>query len=318
LAALSRMISIVGCAVALLALTSASAPAATIACGDTITQDTIVENDIVCTDPTAIGLVIGADNITVRFRGHTITGAGATGDGSIGITDDGVERTGVTIRDGNIDGFDTGIYMSAANTDLKGNAFTHVDTGIYLVGDGNYVYRNYMLSGGTIGLDITGNDVYLWGNSVTGQPESGISVSGDNPLIVRNEVLGCTGFDGITVSGYTTFAKVAQNTVTGCDSGIAMAGAGAHAHLQSSDVSGNCDGLFVTDPTALVWRNNAHDNTCSGIATGVAGVTVQENTADNNGSIGIDAVLGTIDGGGNRASGNPDGDCFVVVCAPSI
>jgi len=47
-------------------------------------------------------------------------------------------------------------------------------------------------------------------------------------------------------------------------------------------------------------------------------VTLQDNGADNNGSIGIDAVIGTIDGGGNHASGNPDGDCFVVVCVPSI
>ena len=314
----NRMILVLGCAVALLALTGAPAPAATLACGDSITQDTIVENDIVCTEASAIGLLIAAYNITVRFRGHTITGAGATGLGSIGITDDGVERSGVTIRDANIDGFDTGIYINAADTDLMGNSFSNVDTGVYLTGDGNYVGRNYMLSSGTIGFDIAGNDVYLWGNRVTGQPEDGIVVDGDNSLIVFNKVLGCSGFDGITVTGYTTFAKVALNTVTGCDTGIAMAGAGDHAHLQSSDVSGNCDGLFITDPTALVKRNNAHNNTCSGIATGVAGVTLRENGADNNGSIGIDAVIGTIDGGGNHASGNPDGDCFVVVCAPSI
>jgi hypothetical protein len=302
----------------MLALTSAPAPAATVACGDAITQDTIVENDIVCSDPADIGVVIAADNITVRFRHHTIMGAGASGLGSIGITDDGVERTGVTIRDAHIDGFDTGIYMNAANTDVWGMTFTGVDTGMYLAGDGNYVYRNTMASSGTIGLDIAGNGVYLWGNWITGAPESGIAVAGDNPLIVRNVVTGCSVFDGITISGYTTFAKVAQNTVTGCDSGIYMAGAGDHAHLQSSEVSGNCDGLFVTDPTALVWRNNAHDNTCTGISIGAAGATVKENTANNNGSIGIDAVTGTIDGGGNKASGNPDQDCFVVVCVPSI
>ena len=312
---LSRMIGVVGCLVAVLALASAPAPAATLACGDTITQDTIVENDIVCAEP-AVGLVIGADDITVKFRGHKITGTGPTGEGSIGITDDGVERSGVTIRDANIDGFDTGIYMNATNSDLRGNSFTNVDTGMFLVGDGNFVFRNYMLSSGTIGLDITGNDLYLWGNRITGQPDSGIWVEGDNPLIVRNRVTGCAAFDGITLTGYTTFAKAAENTVSGCDAGISMDGSGDHAHLQSSDVSGNCDGLFVTDPTALVWRNNAHDNSCSGITIGVPGVTVSENTANDNGSIGIDAVIDTIDGGGNRASGNPDGDCFAVVCVP--
>lgn len=314
----SRMISVLLGVVALLLLTSAPAPAAIVACGETITQDTIVENDIVCSDPTAIGVVIGADDITVRFRGHAITGAGATGQGSVGITDDGVEHTGVTIRDARIDGFDAGISMTATNTDVKGMVFANVDIGMFLVGDGNYIYRNFMVSAGTIGLDIVGNDAYLWGNRVTGQPAAGISVSGDNPLVVLNNVTGCAALDGITISGYTTFAKLARNTVSGCDAGIAMDGAGDHAHLQSSEVFGNCDGLYVTDPTAFVWNNNAHDNACSGITVGVAGATVKENIANNNGSIGIDALVGTIDGGGNRASGNPDGDCFVVVCVPSI
>jgi copper-binding protein NosD len=317
LSSLSRMISVLAAVGAVFALTGAPAPAATLACGDKITQDTIVENDIVCTDPAAIGLVIGADNITVRFRGHSITGAGALGQGSAGIATD-VEHTGVMVRDAHIDGFDSGIAMSATNSDVRGNVFSNVDTGMSVFGDGNFVYRNVMASAGTLGLDIFGNDVYLWGNWVTGKPAAGIAVDGDNSLVVRNKVLGCSGFDGITISGYSTFSKVAQNTVTGCDSGIAMVGAGNHAHLQSSNVSGNCDGLFVTDPTAFVWRNNAHDNRCSGISLGEAGATVQENAADNNGGIGIDAVLGTIDGGGNHASGNPDGDCFVVICTPSI
>jgi hypothetical protein len=311
------MISVLAVAGAALALTGAPAPAATLACGDTVTTDTTVDNDIVCSAPDAVGLVVGADNITIKFKGHSITGAGVFGQGSAGIVTD-VEHTGVTVRDAHIDGFDSGMDLSLTNSEVKGNYFNNVDTGMTLFGNGNYLGRNIMESSGTIGFDTFGDDLYLWGNQVTGNPASGISVDGDNSLVVKNKVLGCSDFDGITVSGYSTFAKVALNTVTGCDAGITMAGSGQGAHLQTSDVSGNCDGLFVTDPTAFVWRNNAHDNTCSGITVGSAGATVQENAADNNGSIGIDAVLGTIDGGGNHASGNPDGDCFVVVCVPSI
>ena len=64
--------------------------------------------------------------------------------------------------------------MSATNSDVKGMVFTNVDTGMSLFGDNNYVYRNGMASAGTLGLDIFGNDVYLWGNWVTGQPAAGI------------------------------------------------------------------------------------------------------------------------------------------------
>jgi hypothetical protein len=297
---------------------STRAGAATLQCGDTITQDTVVDNNISCTDPGAVGLIIAADNITVQFLRHTMSGAGATGLGSIGITDDGVEHTGVTIRGGTISGFDYGVYLAASQSAMMGMTFTGSDTGAYVVGNDNYIFANKSDSAGTIALDIEGDNVSLWGNRVTGAPDDGIAVIGDNPRVVRSNITGCT-FDGLSVSGYTTFAKLAQNRVSGCDTGIVLSGSSIQpAHLQSSDVSGNCDGLLVSDPTAFVWRNNAHDNCRDGIAVAVAGATVRENTATNNSEIGIDAVVGTVDGGGNTASGNPLGDCFVVVCGPPV
>jgi nitrous oxidase accessory protein NosD len=282
-----------------------------------VTEDTVVDNDIVCTESDAIGVVIGADDITVRFGNHSIIGAGALGEGSIGITDDGVEHTGVTIKNATINGFDTGIYLQASSSRVMAVYFEAADTGLYLVGDGNYLHRNTMASAGTLGFYVEGDGNYLWNNRVTGLPDDGILVVGDNPLVVRSNVTGCT-FIGIAVTEYTTFAKVAQNTVTGCDTGILFQGGGQNAHLQSSDVSGNCDGLFVIDPTALLFRNNAHDNRCDGIRIGLAGVWVRENSANNNGEIGIDGVEGTIDGGANTATGNAGGDCFAVVCLPAV
>jgi hypothetical protein len=314
---LSLAISIVAAAAAL-AISAPAASAAVLQCGDTITENTVVDNDITCADPAAIGLVIAADNVTVQFQRHTLTGAGATGAGSVGITDDGVEHTGVTIRGGTVTGFDYGVSLAASQSAILGMAFGASDTGAYVLGDDNYIFANRTDSAGTVGLDIEGDGASLWGNRIRGGPDDGIAVIGDDPLVVRNNVNGCT-FDGISVSGYSLFAKLAQNTVTGCDTGIVLSGSSTvPAHLQSSEVFGNCDGLFVSDPTALVWRNKAHDNCRDGIAIAEAGATVLQNTVTNNGEIGIDAVLGTIDGGGNTASGNPLGDCFVVVCGPPV
>ena len=304
-------------AIAAAALATPGASAATLQCGDTITQNTVVDNDIVCSDPAAIGLIIAADNITLHFQHHSLTGSGATGAGSIGITDDGVEHTGVTIRGGTVSGFDYGVYLAASQSFMLGMSFTGTDTGAYVAGDANDIRLNRSDSPGTIAFDIEGNDLSLWGNRVTGGPDDGIAVIGDNPYVIHNKVDGCT-FDGISVSGYSIYAKLALNTVANCDTGIALSGSSTvPAHVQTSDVSGNCDGIYVEDPTALVWRNNAHDNCRDGIAIAIAGAKVAENTATNNGEIGIDAVTGTIDGGGNVASGNLVGDCFVVVCAPA-
>jgi hypothetical protein len=315
---LARAVAAIAATVlAALAISTARAEAVTLACGDTVTVDTVVDSDIVCTDPAAIGVVIGADDITVHFGGHTITGAGAIGEGSIGITDDGVGHTGVTIKNATIGGFDTGIYLQASESRVMAVGFTAADTGLYLVGDDNYLHRNTMASPGTVGIYVEGDRNYLWGNRVTGLPDDGIVVVGDDPLVVQSRVTGCT-FSGLTVTDYTTFAKVAQNTVTGCDTGIFMSGSGDNAHLQSSNVSGNCDGLFLIDPTALLWRNNAHDNRCDGIRLGVAGVWVRENSANGNGEIGIDGVVGTVDGGLNTATGNTGGDCFGVTCPAAL
>jgi Right handed beta helix region len=310
-------VAIAAASLAALSISVATAAAVTVACGDTLTEDTVVDNDIVCAESDAVGVVIGADDITVRFGNHSISGAGAVGLGSIGITDDGVPHTGVTIRDATIGGFDTGIYLQASNSRVMGLTYIAADTGLFLVGDDNFVHTNTMRSPGTVGLDVEGDRNYLWGNRVTGLPDDGIYVSGDDPLVVRNRVSGCT-FTGITVTNYTTFAKIALNIITSCDTGIWMSGSGVGAHLQSSDVSGNCDGLFVFDPTAQVLRNNAHENDCDGIAVGLAGTYLRDNRADDNGQIGIDAVEGATDGGGNTASGNPEGDCFAVVCLPAL
>ena len=43
-----------------------------IKCGDTITQDTVLTNDIV--NCSGYGLIIGADNITLDCNGHLIEG----------------------------------------------------------------------------------------------------------------------------------------------------------------------------------------------------------------------------------------------------
>ena len=72
--------------------------------------------------------------------------------------------------------------------------------------------------------------------------------------------------------------------------------------------NGNAVGIRVGDPTARVWCNTTNGNRSDGInvhgvATGQT-TRVEENTANNNAQYGINAVEGTIDGGGNAATGN--------------
>ncbi len=295
-----------------LMLLPAAASANHIQCGDTLTADATLDSDITCATPGATGLVIGADDITVLTGDFTIQGPGvADVPASIGIADDGTAHSGVTIRGHTtITGFDTGIDLDASSSSLQGLTIAGGSDGALLRGSDNYIYR-VTADGVTFrGIEAVGDNLYLWGNQVLGLPEDGIVVDGESPLIVLNTVEGCL-FDGMLVSGYTE-GKVVRNTVTGCDIGITPSGNGML--VQKNDASQNCIGIFVDDPTALVRGNTANQNCSEGIVTGPAGSFLQNNTANDNVDIGIDAVLGTLDGGGNTATGNGTDQCLGVIC----
>jgi uncharacterized repeat protein (TIGR01451 family) len=79
-------------------------------------------------------------------------------------------------------------------------------------------------------------------------------------------------------------------------------------------------GILVEAESAgtLLLRNVASGNFEDGIAIGNETTTVTRNRADFNGDLGINAVAGVRDGGGNRAEGNGDPrQCVNVACRPA-
>src|SRR6185503_3867209 len=94
-------------AICLAALWSAApvAHASHVACGDTITQSTTLDSDLVdCSD----GLVIGADGITLDLGGHTIAARSVPPDPFIDVIgiDNSAAHDGVTVRNGCLLGWD--------------------------------------------------------------------------------------------------------------------------------------------------------------------------------------------------------------------
>src|SRR5687767_12478003 len=118
----------------------AYAPASHVACGDTITAETVLDGDLTCTEN--VGLVIGADDFTLWLNGHTITGPGVDADGSDGIADDGTARSGVVVRGGTITGFQDGVDLDASNSEVKGLQVVAGAVGISVRGNDNFIYRN--------------------------------------------------------------------------------------------------------------------------------------------------------------------------------
>src|SRR6185503_18960422 len=84
---------------------TAPANAVTLSCGQTITQDTTLDSDLV--DCPGDGVVIGAPGITLDLGGHLIDGAGF-GAGFQGV-DDTAGHDAVTVTGGTVQEFFDGV-----------------------------------------------------------------------------------------------------------------------------------------------------------------------------------------------------------------
>lgn len=107
------VITVIAAVLAALANSPASAATATLRCGDTITVNTTLHEDLLkCPN---VGIRIGADDITLDLNGHTVAGDGVPfGCSEQQICDVGVENRGhdrVAIMGGNVRDFAVGVSV---------------------------------------------------------------------------------------------------------------------------------------------------------------------------------------------------------------
>src|SRR5437762_1384317 len=94
-----------------IALSGGQALAAPVSCGQVITKDTTLENDL--TDCPGDGIVVGADKITLDLNGHTVeTSCDCTGQNGIDNTG-GYDR--VRILNGTVRGFEHSVALVGAS-----------------------------------------------------------------------------------------------------------------------------------------------------------------------------------------------------------
>jgi hypothetical protein len=312
---------------------AAPANATHVACGATITVNTTLDSDVTCPGTADHGLLIGADNVTLRLGGFAIRSPDPGGFVGVYQADLGRTYSGVQIRGGRIEGFDSGVLIETTDSLAQRLTVTSNAGGIELRGDRNSALLNDVTmteatpgdGGGGPGIGWIGADAYVTRNTVRGIGTGMINISGNNSRVVVNTIACApTSGDGMVVDNYTDTAVIAKNTVTGCGLGYIVTPESSQvpggAQVRRNIANGNGAGMNINDQGAFVWRNTANANTNSGITSSEAGTTITENTTNNNGAYGIDAAPGTIDGGGNRASGNgalTGGiQCRNVSCSP--
>jgi hypothetical protein len=319
---LVRLALLTAALASLAALTPATALAAHVQCGDVITQDTRLDSDLQCSfgegDGTA--LTIGAGNVTLDLHGHTISGPPFV-NGSTGVAASGV--TNVVVRNGTLRDFAADVLLQ----DVEGATVRGISGGsIRATGNGNTIRSNP----GSGGIAVQGNDNLVSRNAVIGplDPEDRrwIAVSGDDNAVTHNVVTN-VGPAGAILTAYGILTRlhrglVSHNVVTAAPgwlptedvhvTGMDITGDGT---LVTQNVaSGHVDGFAVRAPVTFT-DNFAYSNFDDGIDVDVSGASLTRNEANGNGDLGIEAVPATIDGGGNRATGNGNpAQCIGVQC----
>ena len=269
---------------------AAPAAATHVSCGDTITQDTKLDSDLVGCAGDA--LVIGADGVTLHLGGHTISGAAGA---LAGVRVSG--REDVEIRDGTISGFTQGVVLDET-TDSKVSRLTLDDNvrGIELAGaDGTIVDRNEVTGSGLDAIRL------------------GLS---SGKVVTRNELEG--NVFSISVADGSTSNRINRNEVTRNREGIVLFGGGAGNLVDRNVSTGNVvDGIRVEADVAgtQIVRNETRGNGDDGVDVNASSGVLTRNVATGNGDLGFEVAPGVTDGGGNEASGNGDpAQCVGVGC----
>jgi len=265
---------------------NATGPPAQISCGQTILSSIALANSL--TDCAGSGIVIGADNIVVDGRGHTIDG---TGSGS-GV--DLVGRSGVTVKNLRLTGFSIGINVSnSVDNRFAGNTLAFNNRGVRLAiasdndivdnkfdsnflsirvlwdADRNRVVRNIITNNASNAISLLSNEGnQVVRNTITGLGSHVVTLfDSDNNTIERNIVSGGIG-DGIhlvgTSSGNVLRGKRVRNM--GQD-GLHLLESSSNNRLIGNRSTGNgSDGYQVDAGTSgnELLRNTAIENSAFG------------------------------------------------------
>ena len=239
-----------------------------------------------------------------------------------------VDRVTATANGLTTDQAGIGVFDSRALTIAKNAVFENGDIGLFIVGlDDGRIEKNSVSRNPEAGIILDGSGNELSHNRVS-QGQDGVIVTGDANTIARNSLsgTGCPGECGfgISLEGGTGNVIESNAVVRFHQAGIRIASfepegpptvgnTVSRNMIRDSDV----DGVLVesTGLDTLLEQNIAIRAGDDGIDVESSATTVTRNLVLHNGDLGIEAVPGVTDGGGNRASGNGNPvQCTNVVC----
>ena len=208
------------------------ASAGQVSCGATITADTKLNHNLVnCPN---VGILVGADNVTLDLNGHTVDGDGTPSSGcdpntdfcDIGIAFEG--RRGVTVKHGTVRDFEAGVVTFEARRARLLRVSTPANhlSGFALASSNRILVRN---SSGNRTTDPEGNGLGIFfcshirvlHSSFRGNVHAGIKPVGSTNGLIKGSVLARNGDEGMLVEDGDRF-RVKHNRFIRNGGGITL------------------------------------------------------------------------------------------------
>jgi parallel beta-helix repeat protein len=228
------------------------------------------------------------------------------------------------------------VLLATSGSTIRGNTVTGNHIGVAL-GDGsngNTVAVNRFIDNHEMSVGIGfSDDNMVTSNRITGS-SGGVILEAANLTTISRNTISATGPDGIGIQIYGDHDIVTHNTVT--DSiryGIEVDAFQDPGHTQITGNllrnnvvhQGNIGIAIGPEAGGVVLNTRIEGNLVTGAnadgiqlvgpSTGLETSILTNNIAVHNGQLGINALAGTIDGGGNRAHGNGDPrQCLHILC----
>jgi parallel beta-helix repeat protein len=356
--------------------------ASQVSCGERITADTTLQQDLVnCPNH---GIVIAADGITLDLNGHLVDGDGTPAADcdqrkepcDFGVFNDG--HDGVTVMHGSVREFAVGVLFGTASGRARDNSVLGVSAtrnqfaGLGIFSQVRGLVRN---SSGDGSRDREGsgmqlgdaNHVRILNNSFRHNAHNGLVIFESSRNVIKGNLFSRNDDEGILMEGGERF-RVTRNRFVRNGGGITL-GPGSRNVIAENRISRGGDGIRVEkghdnlvadnvvvntrhvgitlgihDPfiggthnvvrrnlvrdsrvdAFVVVKKDTHSLLSGNIAQGAGddgfdvdsrSTKLTSNRAVRNADLGIEAVFGVIDGGGNaaHANGNPT-QCTNIAC----
>lgn len=241
---------------------SAGSPEDDVRCGVTITADTTLQHDLL--NCPGIGLVVGADNLTLNLNGHTIDGDGSPATCTTVVPCDvGVDnRAGhdrVRIEGGFVREFGTGVYLATveANRLHRLRVAQSHEFGVVVADASRTTIEDSVLAeNGTSGIVVgRSRHIVMDSNVVTGSRGYALFTFDLENSRVQNNKLDLNDH-GVAVFGRSRGNLVGDNLVTRSGGSAVDVGGGEDNRVERNRLVDNGDGIILTDERGAVVNGN--------------------------------------------------------------